>query len=244
MATRVRLRRGTTAQHASFTGVEGEVTVDTDKKTAVVHDGSTAGGHDLLRADARRGWIRSEHFVNNGTWTKNNKPDLKRIEVHAYGGGGGGSNDTDGGSGGGSGGYGYRVIEVSDISTQNVAVTIGQGGSGGANAGTAGSAGNATTFGSYITANGGVGPGNANFGGGAPGGNATGTGVINLGGYAGDCGEYSATANNNYGWSWGAGGGHGGSRTTTANGVFGGGGGGGGTGAPGSVMVYEIYGEY
>jgi hypothetical protein len=43
-------RRGTTAAHASFTGLLGELTVDTDKDTVVVHDGSTAGGFPLARA--------------------------------------------------------------------------------------------------------------------------------------------------------------------------------------------------
>lgn len=47
MSTSVQLRRGTTAQHATFTGATGEVTVDTDKGTAVVHDGSTPGGFPL-----------------------------------------------------------------------------------------------------------------------------------------------------------------------------------------------------
>jgi hypothetical protein len=47
----VKLRRGTTAQHAGFTGAEGEVTVDTDKETLVVHDNATAGGHELLKGD-------------------------------------------------------------------------------------------------------------------------------------------------------------------------------------------------
>ena len=42
-------RRGTTAQHASFTGLLGEVTVDTDKDVVVVHDGSTAGGFPLSK---------------------------------------------------------------------------------------------------------------------------------------------------------------------------------------------------
>jgi hypothetical protein len=37
-------RRGTTAQHATFTGLLGELTVDTDKDVVVVHDGATAGG--------------------------------------------------------------------------------------------------------------------------------------------------------------------------------------------------------
>jgi len=43
----IQFRRGTTTQHNSFTGLLGEVTVDTDKSTVVVHDGSTAGGFAL-----------------------------------------------------------------------------------------------------------------------------------------------------------------------------------------------------
>ena len=46
----IQLRRGTTAQHASFTGLVGEVTVDTDKDTLVVHDGVTAGGYPLAKS--------------------------------------------------------------------------------------------------------------------------------------------------------------------------------------------------
>jgi hypothetical protein len=49
MATSLKLRRGTTAQHASFTGSAAEVTVDTDKNTVVVHNGSTAGGIPLAK---------------------------------------------------------------------------------------------------------------------------------------------------------------------------------------------------
>ena len=51
MAKLLKLRRGTTTQHGSFTGAEGEVTIDTTKDTAVVHDGSTAGGRALARED-------------------------------------------------------------------------------------------------------------------------------------------------------------------------------------------------
>ena len=50
MAKKLQLRRGTTSQHSSFTGAVGEVTVDTDKKVVVVHDGSTAGGVPLATA--------------------------------------------------------------------------------------------------------------------------------------------------------------------------------------------------
>ena len=51
MAKLLKLRRGSTTQHASFTGAEGEVTIDTTKDTAVVHDGSQAGGRPLARED-------------------------------------------------------------------------------------------------------------------------------------------------------------------------------------------------
>ena len=52
MATQIQFRRGTTAEHSTFTGAVGEVTVDTDKDTAVVHDGSTAGGIPLAKESA------------------------------------------------------------------------------------------------------------------------------------------------------------------------------------------------
>jgi len=51
MATQIKFRRGTTAQHSGFTGADGEITVDTDKETAVVHNNSTAGGFPLARED-------------------------------------------------------------------------------------------------------------------------------------------------------------------------------------------------
>ncbi len=43
--------RGTTAQHETYTGLPGELTVDTDKNVVVVHDGVTAGGVPMARAD-------------------------------------------------------------------------------------------------------------------------------------------------------------------------------------------------
>ena len=51
MATQLKIRRGTTAEHASFTGAEGEITLDTTKDTLVAHDNYTAGGHPMLRED-------------------------------------------------------------------------------------------------------------------------------------------------------------------------------------------------
>lgn len=40
--------RGTTAQHKTYKGLPGELTVDTDKHVVVVHDGLTAGGHPTV----------------------------------------------------------------------------------------------------------------------------------------------------------------------------------------------------
>jgi hypothetical protein len=47
MAKILKLRRGTAAQHNSFTGLEGEITVDTTNDTIRVHDNVTVGGHIL-----------------------------------------------------------------------------------------------------------------------------------------------------------------------------------------------------
>ena len=60
MSTEVKFRRGSTVQHATFTGAQGEVTVDTDLNTIRIHDGATIGGHRVL--------LHSE-FVGTGTGT-------------------------------------------------------------------------------------------------------------------------------------------------------------------------------
>ena len=56
--TQVQFRKGTTTEHAQFTGANAEITVDTKKKTAVVHDGTDVGGYELQRA-------RWEHVDSN-----------------------------------------------------------------------------------------------------------------------------------------------------------------------------------
>ena len=50
MTTQVQFRRGSTSDHALFTGAAGELTIDTDKNMAVIHDGVTTGGFDVFRA--------------------------------------------------------------------------------------------------------------------------------------------------------------------------------------------------
>ena len=53
MSKRIQLRRGTATDHNTFTGANGEVTVDTTNKTLRVHDGTTAGGFPVAtRANA------------------------------------------------------------------------------------------------------------------------------------------------------------------------------------------------
>jgi len=51
MATQLQIRRGTTAQMNAFTGAEGELAVNTSTDTLHVHNGATAGGFPLARAD-------------------------------------------------------------------------------------------------------------------------------------------------------------------------------------------------
>jgi microcystin-dependent protein len=48
MATALQLRRGTTAQNNAFTGAAGELSYDTQTEALIVHDGSTAGGFEIM----------------------------------------------------------------------------------------------------------------------------------------------------------------------------------------------------
>ena len=51
MTKAVQRRRGTNSEHSSFTGLVGELTINTTNYSAHIHDGSTAGGYELARAD-------------------------------------------------------------------------------------------------------------------------------------------------------------------------------------------------
>ena len=50
MAKPLRPKRGTTAKNDAFVGLASEITIDTDKHSIRVHDGVTAGGHEILPA--------------------------------------------------------------------------------------------------------------------------------------------------------------------------------------------------
>jgi len=69
MPTQLQIRRGSTTDHNSFTGAAGELTVDTTKDTLRVHDGSTAGGFELARADGSN----LNNITSNITFADNSK---------------------------------------------------------------------------------------------------------------------------------------------------------------------------
>lgn len=70
MTTALKLRKGTTAEHASFIGALAEVTVDTDKKTLVVNDGVTPGGTPLAREDSLTKFVRHDTAEQRLTGTQ------------------------------------------------------------------------------------------------------------------------------------------------------------------------------
>ena len=51
MAIQIQLRRGTNTQHSTFTGVLGEVSINTTNNSLHMHDGTTAGGHELAKVN-------------------------------------------------------------------------------------------------------------------------------------------------------------------------------------------------
>ena len=72
MSKILKFKRGTTAKNSTHVGSNGELTVDTDKKTIVVHDGITTGGSSLA----------TEASVTNLSNTVNNKID-KNVSIVA-----------------------------------------------------------------------------------------------------------------------------------------------------------------
>ena len=69
MTTQIKRRRGTTTQHSSFTGAEGELTIDTTKDTVVVHDGTTSGGHPLAKESSITGKVDKAGATMTGDLT-------------------------------------------------------------------------------------------------------------------------------------------------------------------------------
>ena len=77
MPTQLQFRRGTTSQNNSFTGAVGELSIDTDTENIRIHDGSSAGGVEIMPAGtivafgnttAPTGWLAcNDAAVGDGT---------------------------------------------------------------------------------------------------------------------------------------------------------------------------------
>lgn len=52
MTTQVQFRRGTSSENDSFTGLAGELTINTGNHAIRVHDATVAGGHEMMLATA------------------------------------------------------------------------------------------------------------------------------------------------------------------------------------------------
>lgn len=205
-------------------------------------------------------------FTSSGNYTPTAGAKYVRVTVVGAGGGGGsgclpssGGSSNSGGAGGGGGGGGTTGIIPTSALTTPVTITVGTGGAGG-NGGSSGFVnggnGGSTSFGSYLSATGGVGGFYANAtlcGSGRPGGIGAHGGGINSIDFAGNAG--SSGGNNNAGSGGGSffgGGGAGGydaSGGGAAGRAYGGGGGGGynqfgvgGNGANGAVLIEEYIG--
>ena len=72
MPTTLQLRRGNTTQNNSFTGAAGEISVDTTTNTLRVHDGSTAGGEQVVGLTATQTLTNktlTSPTINGGTFS-------------------------------------------------------------------------------------------------------------------------------------------------------------------------------
>lgn len=208
-------------------------------------------------------------FTAAGTtaFTKASFPGLTRIRVRVVGGGGGAGGCADAGSaasvstGGGGGGYSESVISASSLGASET-ITVGAGGAGGIG-GNPGSPGLASSFGGFVSANGGGGsPAGVDntstgfadntfvFGGFAA---SAGVGQIAVPGGNSSVGIVTSDFTNAPGLGGDAGGGYGTGGQTGANGTgYGGGGGGtgrnagfpaanGGSGVRGAVFIELFY---
>lgn len=123
-------------------------------------DGFIAVDTELARIDAIvAGQPQVMVFTTSDTWSKPAGAKYIDVEVQGDGGAGGGAQTTNAsqvsfGSGGSAGGHSFSRLDAASV-TDSVTVTVGQGGVGVAGAG--GGAGTGSSFGAYVTANGGTG---------------------------------------------------------------------------------------
>lgn len=164
-------------------------------------------------------------FTASGTWTKPaGLPDDAMVTVEMWGGGGGGarpSGSTAVSNGGSGASYAFLRIRLADLPAL-VPVTVGSGGPGATGSGSPGVNGGASSFGSLITAPGGIGGTSTSSS--SPGGQPTGFGAgDNAGGFAGGDSGVAGT--------------NGGAGKPSVHGGGGGGGGGSSSGGQGGVSM-------
>lgn len=170
---------------------------------------------------ARR-WVYTEDAV----WEK--PATIEGVEVIAIGGGGGGgggalpnNSESTGGGGGGGGGRSEATVLAADLPA-TVAVTVGAGGAGGAEqanvsppvqrGGNSAANGGASSFGAFVTANGGQGGSGGQVGGDQTGAALGGTGNVGVGAAGGKGGSFGFTTNGSSSDHGGGGGGGGAGR--------------------------------
>jgi hypothetical protein len=79
MTKGIQIRRGTTSQHSSFTGREGEITVDTTKQVVVVHDNLTSGGYPLVSETLPQTVSNKTIIAGSGTSTGTTSQPLQVV---------------------------------------------------------------------------------------------------------------------------------------------------------------------
>ncbi len=149
---------GAVAAHSATTG-QG-VDDHHNEDHASRHD---EGAADELTGLANGGYFSGTHvyFTADGTFTKADHTGLRAIRIRCQGGGGaGGGAEATGvaeasvGGGGGGGAYAEHFVLASALGASET-VTVGDGGTG--VSGVAGNTGGDSSFGSFVTANGGLG---------------------------------------------------------------------------------------
>jgi len=81
MSIEVKFRRGTSSEHSSFTGANGEITIDTTIKTLRVHDGVTVGGTRLAKYSDLGSAANLENISTNVVPSANITFDLGTAEL-------------------------------------------------------------------------------------------------------------------------------------------------------------------